>query len=410
MDNGTNWQIGVTAGPRPVDTLPQTLKSLKAAGFPNPVIFADDFSPEVSGVDVVRRQKRLGAWPNFWLGLTELVCRNPNAEFYMIVQDDVVFYRDTRCLVEAMLPPGSAGIFSLFTPAGYNGRFGWNQVTAGMRMAGGQAIAFRRKQVLEFLGSEWISHFRTGTISVPGFKKDGLSHIDGAVGEWCRLVRKPANFFTPSLSQHIGDASLMHPGTMRNRDGRFADTFFDESLSAVEIFTAFASERLAWRGSRNPAPVFDCQGIGIAALYGLLTAETRSVEIGGSILSSIATQRTEGHIVIDWSPERIGALRAVRPWVAVDEVATPDDVPETVRTLLQHQIDILILNDPTELPCNDILSAVSSTGGSERVVLFNGNKGATQEMVKKMCEQCAYRQEYCSGANGIFLLHRSSAW
>lgn len=68
-----SWVVGVTVGPRSESTLGRTLASLVAAGFPKPRLFDDGDFDAPDGFDVTRRAPHVGGWPNFLLGLNELV-------------------------------------------------------------------------------------------------------------------------------------------------------------------------------------------------------------------------------------------------------------------------------------------------------------------------------------------------
>ncbi len=81
--------VGVTACAAGRQTLARTLASLHRAGFPEPRVFLDGPGEPIPDLPTTIHQPRVGGWPNFWLALTEMVCRQPDADLYLIVQDDL---------------------------------------------------------------------------------------------------------------------------------------------------------------------------------------------------------------------------------------------------------------------------------------------------------------------------------
>ncbi|MGI9243607.1 MAG: hypothetical protein ACR2RV_22605, partial [Verrucomicrobiales bacterium] len=76
-----DWAVGLTTAPRRSPTLAKTLRSLRAAGWDDPTVFAEPgtrIAKEFHHLKLVRRQEKLGAWPNFLLGLNELLLTSPD--------------------------------------------------------------------------------------------------------------------------------------------------------------------------------------------------------------------------------------------------------------------------------------------------------------------------------------------
>ncbi|HUY36664.1 MAG TPA: hypothetical protein VMV69_28275, partial [Pirellulales bacterium] len=76
----TAWAVGVTTAPRARSTLDQSLASLADAGWRRPRLFAEPGTvlPECGrDLPVSRRDGKLGAFPNWYLGLSELFLREP---------------------------------------------------------------------------------------------------------------------------------------------------------------------------------------------------------------------------------------------------------------------------------------------------------------------------------------------
>jgi hypothetical protein len=116
----------------------------------------------------------IGAWPNFYLTLLELVLGKPKADAILIVQDDAQFYdrENLRDYLGSILwPRETPGIVSLYCSAAYT------------REAAGWAVCDTRW--------EW-----------------------GALAFVFPLDRNaiPIWYPTPSLVQHIGETSTVWPG------------------------------------------------------------------------------------------------------------------------------------------------------------------------------------------------------
>jgi pyruvyltransferase len=232
------WRVGVTVTERPVRTLERTLSSLQAAGFPAPRIFADGPVIVPEALPLSRRSPAVGGWPNFWLALTEMISRDPAADAYLIVQDDVVFCRNLVPYIRQVEIPDDCGAVSLFCPACYNGPFGWHTTEVGYGLAGAQALAFPRERAFEFLAHPWTVNHRRSCPKSEHYRGDGLHHIDGVVGEWCRRTRLRVYTHSPSLSQHIGNDSVMYPDFQGKPHRRFADTFPGEDVDALGLAAA----------------------------------------------------------------------------------------------------------------------------------------------------------------------------
>jgi hypothetical protein len=241
------WATAVTAAVRREETLPRTLASIEAAGFPRPRIFADGDVAIPAGYENTRHVPPVGGWPNFWLAATELVAREPAVDAYLIMQDDVLFCAGVFDYVSRFNVPDDCGVLSLFCPACYNRGLGWFAVPVGYGVAGAQALLFPRERMYQFLANSWTVNHRRAAPASEHFRGDGLHHIDGVVGEWCRREGVQCYYHGPSLSQHIGYSSAMYPGFDGKRDRRFADSFPGEHVNANEVFVKFHREMRQWQ-------------------------------------------------------------------------------------------------------------------------------------------------------------------
>lgn len=77
------WAVGVTTAPRIQPTLELCLDSLVRAGWGVPRLFVDsqtEIPARYSHLPVTLREPRVGAWPNYYLALAELLMREPDAD------------------------------------------------------------------------------------------------------------------------------------------------------------------------------------------------------------------------------------------------------------------------------------------------------------------------------------------
>jgi hypothetical protein len=118
IKNVLTWAVGVTTAPRAVPTLGRTLESLVRAGWDHARLFVEpgvDIPRRFAGWPKTVRDEPLGAYPNWYLGLAELVMRQPRAEAYFMLQDDVVFARGLREWLEyALWPAENCGAVSAY--------------------------------------------------------------------------------------------------------------------------------------------------------------------------------------------------------------------------------------------------------------------------------------------------------
>lgn len=110
------WSVGVTTVPQRRDTiLPQTLASLRVAGFDHPRLFVDGWDGHDNRylpfvLEVTARYPKIGAWGNWFLALHELWVRNPHADRFAIFQDDVIAVSNLRQYLELMPWPAAGAV------------------------------------------------------------------------------------------------------------------------------------------------------------------------------------------------------------------------------------------------------------------------------------------------------------
>lgn len=221
------WSYGVMACPaRKSDLLVRTLNSLNKAGFSYPVIFLDD-APHIPSYfqccSVVRRNLSLGAFGNFVLGMWELYLRNPNADRYIMFQDDVVCYKNLRQYLEAcnLL---SLAYYNLYTWDVNIKRNmpGWS--LSDQMSRGALALMFGNQALRDLLACQSFIDHRKNC-------HNGHKAIDKAILN--SLIREKGYrefTHTPSLVQHTGFYS-----TIKNQSGHVSEVFNGEDFDAMSL-------------------------------------------------------------------------------------------------------------------------------------------------------------------------------
>jgi hypothetical protein len=224
------WAVGVTTAPRRQATLEKCLDSLSRAGWPRPVLLADGrvAVPEpFRSLPAASRDEPLGAWPHYYLSLTELLMREPLADAYMLVQDDALFFagENVREYLEDALWPGSTpGIVSLYwaTP-NPESRPGWSRCV-GPWKSGAVALIFSRSIAIELQLDQAVLAHRWSD------DREGLVGIPGVIEDWARRRSKPLYYPTPSLVQHIGATSAIWRASYELSPARRASCFAGDMI------------------------------------------------------------------------------------------------------------------------------------------------------------------------------------
>src|SRR5262249_42797670 len=150
---------------------------------------------------------------------SELVLRHPDADAYLMVEDDVIFYDRQNLrehLEEILWPSDPPGVISLYCssvdscpePGWYQKKGSWHW--------GALAFVFPTELARSFITDSLVlSHRWTQPSHV-------LHGVDVLVGAWAELNGIPVHFPCPSLAQHIGDTSTLWPSLQRE-GARLAD-------------------------------------------------------------------------------------------------------------------------------------------------------------------------------------------
>jgi glycosyltransferase involved in cell wall biosynthesis len=197
-------EIGVLTAPRGVPMLEATLRSLHNAGFERLHIFAEPGSPipkEAGGHAVEIGRVRLGNFVNFYNALATLYRKNDRAAGVVIFQDDIEVAAGLKQWCEAELFPLGCGLVSLFTPRAHSDlRPGWRILSPGAaRIWGGQALAFRRDLLEQFLSDPQV-------IREVNERK---TSDDAVAAGWAKRRGLGIAFHSPSLVQHVGRVSSL---------------------------------------------------------------------------------------------------------------------------------------------------------------------------------------------------------
>ncbi|WP_406694965.1 hypothetical protein V5E97_28375 [Singulisphaera sp. Ch08] len=222
------WAVGLTTSPRRRPTLEWTLDSLVRAGWDQARLFVDaavTIPRRYAHLPVTQREPKSGAWPNFYLALSELLMRDPDADAYLMVQDDATFYDriNLREYVESILwPSDPPPPLSLYTcQLDVSAQPGWHPHNKPW-FRGALALIFHPATVRQFLVDPIVFGHRWNP------RNDGLAHVDTVVGEWAYRNGTPVQHPTPSLCRHIGYTSTLWPEAKIEHD-RIEGEFGDEA-------------------------------------------------------------------------------------------------------------------------------------------------------------------------------------
>ena len=218
----TRWAVGVTTAPRREPTLEYCLDSIARAGWQEPRLFLDGTArlpTRHAHLPITWREDSVGAWPNWYMALAELILQQPDADAYVMLQDDVVLFdRELlRLYLERVLWPGNRpGIVSLFY-TGLNPNTGWFEAQGawhfsaqGIILAPGIARALLCD---EDMSRAWLAASSGNHIPIPE-----------VLHEWANRRRIDVWYANPSLAQHIGNTSTIWMNASI-RDGRRAPWF-----------------------------------------------------------------------------------------------------------------------------------------------------------------------------------------
>ncbi|MCU0870915.1 MAG: hypothetical protein MUE50_01080 [Pirellulaceae bacterium] len=201
------WAVGVTTSPRRQTTLGWCLDSLVRAGWTEAHLFLDGTTrvpDEYGHWPVTWRARKVGPWPAYYQALTELLLQSPQADAYLILQDDAFLHdrHNLREYLERVLWPGDRPAIVSPYYSGTAAHVGWQRQT-GSWIWGAVSFLFPRDVARALADDPGVcqSRWTSGEHRRP---------IDVILGEWALLRGVEMWFPYPSLVQHVGNTSTIH--------------------------------------------------------------------------------------------------------------------------------------------------------------------------------------------------------
>lgn len=218
---------GVTTAPRPGGSLLRpTIAYLRCSGFEDIEVFAEPNSDLAGVYEPVRHtEEKFGAYRNFlWAVRMGL---DSDADFIAVAQDDIA---TAVGLKDFLIETVTAGWHSPYTP-GFAGEWatdGWCAIpdTHNHRDYGACFLIANRDTAQRFIRTQPANTAPNGT--------------DRWITKWSKKTNTPLYYHTPSLVQHLGRESTIHPGMVHNsmrRATRYCDDVSTIERSSVELAT-----------------------------------------------------------------------------------------------------------------------------------------------------------------------------
>ena len=221
-----DWAVGVTTSPRRQPTLDATIRSIQECGWNQIELFADgviDTRTLPSGIRLHQFDGPSGAWSAWRRSLTQLVEFHPDADAYLIAQDDALFplTQSLRPYLSRVLWPNLGRcIISLYSSADYTQEnSGWSELREPWKL-GAVAWLFPSS-----VAKELLIEIEKGSLE----SAHETAAIDTRIGAWAFENEIPFWFPTPSLVQHIGQISSVWESS-RAVGLRRADRFILDEL------------------------------------------------------------------------------------------------------------------------------------------------------------------------------------
>lgn len=239
------WTVGVVTAPREnACYLHQTLNSLRRTGFSDPVVFAEPGCAIDQNVQVVHRRKKYGDWTNWATAFYELLLSEPDTDYFLMAEDDVILCQDAKQYLEYAIPQlGQFASISLYTPSirrrkNFNG---FHNELRGHQTWSTVTVVMSRPRAISFFSDSDVQRHRFENIfnvsdqfwCCP--KTDPKNSIkDAVLGKWAEKINLPVLFHTPSLAEHIGDFSTLTDQPSSVENGRRSFDFVGEEFSLQE--------------------------------------------------------------------------------------------------------------------------------------------------------------------------------
>lgn len=227
-----SWAVGMTTAPRKKPTVSTALSTAVRAGFTDGILFAepDSLIPDLQGWRLVQRESTLGAFGNSMLALAELYYRNPTADAYLMLQDDIEFIdADVKAYLESVLWIGkNTAAVSLFTSNAYAQKSpGWYHFERQQWRWGACAWMFPNAFVRAVLADRSV-------IDHAANPRTGKRLVDHTIASYIRRQRNFVYFPWPSIVQHIGDTSTIWSERSKATGSRAATVITAETTQPVD--------------------------------------------------------------------------------------------------------------------------------------------------------------------------------
>ncbi len=279
-----------------------TLRSLHAAGFHQLFLFAEPGSPippEARGHEVEIHDRCLGNFTSFYNALASLYRRAPGALGVLLFQDDIEVAAGLKAWCDAELFRPGHGLVSLFTPRVHvDLRPGWRVLSPGyFRIWGGQALAFRRDVLEQFLTDPQVLREI----------QSGQAGDDAVVSGWATRRSLGIAFHTPSLVQHVGRVSALW-----GRKGPDVRVIAHAVKSVEDI--------AGWRPPQRPTGKVGLVGTGAATGLGYQNEEfARCFEIDRWLIPVLPDDPPRADLRVKCRVHRVAGnagIATIRKWMA----------------------------------------------------------------------------------------------
>ncbi len=236
------WAVAVTTAPRREPTLAACLDSLVTAGWDRARLFLDGTAPlpdRYSDWPVTWREESVGAWPAWYFALAELVLQQPQADAYVMLQDDVALYprESLRAYLEEVLWPGDRpGVISLFY-TGLNPSTGWFDAKGAWHFSAAGLI-FSAGVARTFLCDSDVTR---SLLAASGHTHIPIPEI---LHQWINRQGIDLWYANPSLAQHMGNTSTiwMNAALVNGRRAPWFSGSLEAPFSAKETLDEFPED------------------------------------------------------------------------------------------------------------------------------------------------------------------------
>ena len=234
------WSYGITTVPSRFDhLLPQTLRSLEAAGFDKPHLFIDGPIEEriVAPLQLpyTIHSKPMLPVGNFMTGLWGIYVADPRAAYYAMFQDDILAVHNLRQFLERSEYP-KRGYLNLYTDRTnqqlIRSQRGWH--LSNQLCKGALALVFDRDTLVDLLSNHHMALKPQDSTHNRSWK-----NLDGGVSESMRNAGYKEYVHNPSLVQHAGTVSTIGNNDPRTGKSHYpiSSSFPGEAYDALNFLT-----------------------------------------------------------------------------------------------------------------------------------------------------------------------------